>query len=130
MASHHSSRKHAKRTPRIAGSDPKPRVAEARKSNPGRFFPDFDSAMAAMKERLNVEQLRQLLNQRNVLYEDPKVDISSAVITNLDSKYKAGGGAAATGGGGAGIGNATAPVGGAGGAGSPGSTGAAPAPKK
>ena len=84
---------------------------------------------------INVEQLRQLLNQRNVLYETEKVDISSAVIANLDSKYKAsggstnpaGGGAAGTGGTG-GAGSAGAPAGG--GAGAAPAPAPAPAPKK
>ena len=85
---------------------------------------------------INVEQLRQLLNQRNILFENEKVDISSAVIANLDSKYKASGGSTnpssvggAAGAGGTG-GALPAPggAGGAGGAGSPGGGGAAPAP--
>jgi len=76
---------------------------------------------------INVEQLRQLLNQRNVLFETEKVDISSAVIANLDSKYKASGGSTNPAGGGA---AGTGGTGAAGGAGAPagGGTGAAPAP--
>jgi Skp family chaperone for outer membrane proteins len=62
---------------------------------------------------INVEQLRQLLNQRNVLYGNEKVDISAKVIANLDSKYKAAGGAPAAGAGGAGAGAAGAGAGGA-----------------
>jgi Skp family chaperone for outer membrane proteins len=72
---------------------------------------------------INVEQLRALLNQRNILFANEKVDISPAVIANLDSKYKAGGGAAsapAT----SGIGN----VGGLGGTGGTGGAGTSPAP--
>ena len=44
---------------------------------------------------INTDQLRQLLNQRNVLFASDTVDISPRVVQNLDSKYKAGGGAAA-----------------------------------
>jgi Skp family chaperone for outer membrane proteins len=73
---------------------------------------------------INVEQLRQLLNQRNVLFENEKVDISSAVIANLDSKYNASGGSTNP----AGVG--AAGTGGTGGVGAPptGGTGASPAP--
>ena len=76
---------------------------------------------------INVEQLRQLLNQRNVLFENEKVDISSQVIANLDSQYKASGGSTnpSTGGGGA---AGTGGAGGAGGAGAPAGGGASPAP--
>jgi Skp family chaperone for outer membrane proteins len=43
---------------------------------------------------INVDQLRQLLNQRNVMFVNDKsgVDITPAVVANLDSKYKAAGG--------------------------------------
>jgi len=79
---------------------------------------------------INVEQLRQLLNQRNVLYENEKVDISSQVITNLDSQYKASGGSTNPSTGGAGGAAGTGGAGGAGAApaGGGGSGGAAPAP--
>lgn len=43
--------------------------------------------------QINVDQLRGILNQRNVLHADPKVDLSDEVIAKLDEKYKAGGGA-------------------------------------
>jgi dihydrofolate synthase/folylpolyglutamate synthase len=60
MASHESSRKHAKRTPRVAGSaePPKPRQADARKPNQAKAFHDFDAVMASLRQRLNVEQVR------------------------------------------------------------------------
>ena len=79
---------------------------------------------------INVEQLRQLLNQRNVLFANDKVDISAAVIANLDSKYKAGGGAAsapAVSGTGSDIGGLGG-AGGVGGAGGAGGAGGSPSP--
>lgn len=50
--------------------------------------PDLPENLA----QINVEQLRGILNQRNVLHADPKVDLSDEVIAKLDEKYKAGGG--------------------------------------
>ncbi|MGH7215231.1 MAG: OmpH family outer membrane protein, partial [Tepidisphaeraceae bacterium] len=41
-------------------------------------------------DQISVDQLRMLINQRNVLYATPKADISNEVIALLDSKYKAG----------------------------------------
>lgn len=38
-------------------------------------------------EDLNFDQLRLLLNQRNVLYASKKVDISERVLTVLDAQY-------------------------------------------
>jgi Skp family chaperone for outer membrane proteins len=46
-------------------------------------------------DQLNVNQLRDLINQRNVLYADPKTDITDDVIKALDAKHKAGGGSGA-----------------------------------
>lgn len=42
---------------------------------------------------ITVEQLRAILNSRNVLFNNTKVDISPDVIAELDKNYKAGGGA-------------------------------------
>jgi Skp family chaperone for outer membrane proteins len=41
-------------------------------------------------DQLNVDQLRALINQRNVLFSSPVVDISSEVIAAMDAAYKAG----------------------------------------
>ena len=43
--------------------------------------------------QVNVEQLRAILNGRNIIYMNQKVDISGDVIAALDAKYRAGGGA-------------------------------------
>ena len=69
---------------------------------------------------INTDQLRQLLNQRNVMFVNDKagVDITSEVVANLDAKYKAAGGQPAP---------APAP-GGAGTSGAGGAGGANPAP--
>jgi len=42
--------------------------------------------------QISVDQLRAILNGRNVLFSTEKVDITQAVIAELDAKYKAGGG--------------------------------------
>ena len=47
-------------------------------------------------QQITVEQLRAMLNGRNILYSGEKVDLNNAVIASLDAKYKAGGGAATT----------------------------------
>jgi hypothetical protein len=44
--------------------------------------------------QISVEQLRAMLNGRNILYASDKIDMNSAVIAELDAKYKAGGGGA------------------------------------
>jgi len=41
-------------------------------------------------DQINVDQVRLLINQRNVLYSTPNVDISNDVIASMDAKYKAG----------------------------------------
>jgi hypothetical protein len=41
-------------------------------------------------DSINVEQLRAILNGRNILYHTPRVDISNDVIALLDSRYRAG----------------------------------------
>ena len=41
-------------------------------------------------DQINVDQVRLLINQRNVLYSTPAVDVSDAVIAAMDAKYKAG----------------------------------------
>jgi Skp family chaperone for outer membrane proteins len=41
-------------------------------------------------DQLNLEQLRVLINQQNVLYSDNRIDISADVITHLDTQYRAG----------------------------------------
>jgi Skp family chaperone for outer membrane proteins len=43
--------------------------------------------------QISVDQLRAILNGRNVLFSNDKVDITQSVIAELDAKYKAGGGA-------------------------------------
>lgn len=48
--------------------------------------PDFPENL----DQINVDQLRMLINQHNVLYHTPVVDISSEVIAVMDAKYKAG----------------------------------------
>jgi len=44
----------------------------------------------AALEQMNVDQLRLMINQRNVLYSTPNVDISNDVIAAMDAAYKAG----------------------------------------
>ncbi len=46
-------------------------------------------------EQLNIDQVRALINSRNVLYVSPKADISDTVIALMDSKLKSGGAAPA-----------------------------------
>ena len=41
-------------------------------------------------DQLNVEQVRALINGRNILYATATVDISNDVINAMDAKYKAG----------------------------------------
>jgi Skp family chaperone for outer membrane proteins len=41
-------------------------------------------------EQINMDQLKLLINQRNVLYSTQLVDISADVIATMDLKYKAG----------------------------------------
>jgi Skp family chaperone for outer membrane proteins len=53
--------------------------------------PDLPENLAA----INVEQLRAILNGRNVLFSSSKVDISIAVIASLYSLYNAGPGSSA-----------------------------------
>jgi Skp family chaperone for outer membrane proteins len=82
-----------------------------------------EKALAAM----NVEQLREFLNQRRVLYSSKQADVSDQIIALLDTKYRQEGGGAgavgAAGGGGAGpaaaIPSIGATGGGAGGASQP-----------
>jgi Skp family chaperone for outer membrane proteins len=45
---------------------------------------------------ITVDQLRAAINQRNVLFANPKVDISNDVVAVLDAKYKSAGGGAAS----------------------------------
>lgn len=45
-------------------------------------FPDID--------QMNVDQLRALINQRNVLFNSGKFDISEKITTKLNADYKAG----------------------------------------
>lgn len=47
--------------------------------------PDLDNI-----DQLNVEQVRALINTRNVLFSAPQIDISNDVIAAMDAKYKAG----------------------------------------
>lgn len=41
-------------------------------------------------DQIDLNQLRVLINQRNVLFSDPKLDISADVINYLDAKYREG----------------------------------------
>lgn len=41
-------------------------------------------------DQVSLDQLRLLINQRNVLYSDPKTDISADVVSYLDAKYREG----------------------------------------
>jgi Skp family chaperone for outer membrane proteins len=41
--------------------------------------------------QISVEQLRAMLNGRNILHSNEKVDLNNAVIASLDAKYKSGG---------------------------------------
>jgi len=41
-------------------------------------------------DQMNVDQIRMIINQRNVLFSNPTVDISSDVIASMDAAYKAG----------------------------------------
>lgn len=41
-------------------------------------------------DQVDLNQLRILINQRNVLFSDPKTDISADVINYLDAKYREG----------------------------------------
>lgn len=41
-------------------------------------------------DQINVDQLRALINSRNVLYHAPHVDITSDVIASMDARYRAG----------------------------------------
>ena len=59
--------------------------------------PDLPENLAA----INVDQLRAILNGRNVLFSTDKVDITQAVVAALDAKYKASGAAPAPAAGGA-----------------------------
>jgi Skp family chaperone for outer membrane proteins len=54
--------------------------------------PELPENLAA----INVDQLRAILNGRNVLYSTPRVDISNDVVAALDAQYRAGGGAGAS----------------------------------
>jgi Skp family chaperone for outer membrane proteins len=46
--------------------------------------PDFPPDM----EKFNLDQIRGLINQRSVLYNNLKFDITAEVVSNLDAKYK------------------------------------------
>jgi Skp family chaperone for outer membrane proteins len=39
---------------------------------------------------LTPEEISQRINQRNLMFVDPKIDITAEVVTTLDAKYKAG----------------------------------------
>ena len=40
-------------------------------------------------DQLNLDQLRTLINSRNVLYASDKIDISNDVLAVLDARYRA-----------------------------------------
>ncbi len=46
--------------------------------------------MPADMDQINVDQLKALINQRNILYAAEGLDISNEVITRLDATYKGG----------------------------------------
>ena len=48
--------------------------------------PDFPDNL----DQLNVDQLRVLINQRNVLFNSAAADLSNEIIAAMDAKYKAG----------------------------------------
>jgi Skp family chaperone for outer membrane proteins len=58
------------------------------------IFADQRPDMPENLTQISVEQLRAMLNGRNILYASDKIDMNSAVIAELDAKYKAGGGGA------------------------------------
>jgi Skp family chaperone for outer membrane proteins len=71
--------------------------------------PDLPENLA----QISVEQMRAILNGRNVIYNNNKADITNDVIAQLDSMYTSGGGgttAPAPAGGGAGAGTTPAPA--------------------
>jgi Skp family chaperone for outer membrane proteins len=41
-------------------------------------------------DAINVDQLRAVIGQRNVLFHAPQTDITNDIITSMDAKYKAG----------------------------------------
>jgi Skp family chaperone for outer membrane proteins len=41
-------------------------------------------------DQINVDQLRGLINSRNVLFVNPKIDISNEIIAAMDAKFKTG----------------------------------------
>jgi Skp family chaperone for outer membrane proteins len=41
-------------------------------------------------DQLNVEQVKDLITRRNILYATSTIDLSNDVITAMDGKYKAG----------------------------------------
>lgn len=49
-----------------------------------------DNLTPEQLEQINVDQMRALINSRNVLFSTPNVDISNDVIATMDAKYKAG----------------------------------------
>src|SRR6185503_7242030 len=48
--------------------------------------PDFPAG--EVMEQLNLEQVRGLINQRTVLFNNGKFDITADVVQSLDAKYK------------------------------------------
>jgi Skp family chaperone for outer membrane proteins len=48
--------------------------------------PDFPAG--DVMEQLNLEQVRGLINQRTVLFNNGRFDITADVVANLDAKYK------------------------------------------
>jgi Skp family chaperone for outer membrane proteins len=48
--------------------------------------PDFPGG--DVMEQLNLEQVRGLINQRTVLFNNGRFDITADVVANLDAKYK------------------------------------------
>jgi Skp family chaperone for outer membrane proteins len=61
----------------------------------------FDVVVAAQKPdmagidnpQVTIDNLKNAISQFNVLYADPKNDVTNMVIATLDAKYKSGGGA-------------------------------------
>jgi len=66
--------------------------AVAQAKNLDLIFADQRPDLPENLAQVNVEQLRAILNGRNIMYMNPKVDVSNDIIADLDAKYRAGGG--------------------------------------
>ena len=102
---------------RLWGEQTKAKAARTQKRQMKHLFEQIEQAIAEVAERdgydlvvadqrpelpenldeINFDQLRALINSRNVLYASAKADISDQVIAMLDARYKSRGGAGANG---------------------------------